>query len=111
MTKLDCSNLDFLFSGDNELEVEKALLEAEGFLVNSKINLQAKVFKASHHGSKTSNNYEFLKMVNPEIFVISAGLNNRFNHPAQETLERALEMGLEIKRTDIGGDFIFPLDF
>lgn len=111
ITKLDCPNLDFLFSGDNELAVEKALLEAGDLLTELEVDLRAKVFKASHHGSKTSNSYEFLKMINPDIFIISAGLNNRFNHPAQEIVERVSQLGLEIKRTDIGGDFIFPLDF
>ncbi|MBN2853983.1 MBL fold metallo-hydrolase [Patescibacteria group bacterium] len=111
ITKLACSNLNFLFSGDNELEVEKALLEEVDLLKELKIDLRAEVFKASHHGSKTSNSYEFLKMVNPDIFVISVGLNNRFNHPAQEIVERVMDMGLEIKRTDVEGDFVFPLDF
>lgn len=111
ITKLNCPNLDFLFSGDNEIEVERALLEAEDFLKNLGIEIQTDVFKASHHGSKTSNSYEFLKSLSAKIFVISAGLNNRFNHPAQEILERVEEIGLFIKRTDINSDIVFSIDF
>lgn len=111
ITKLDCPDLDFLFSGDNEIEVEKALLGSKDFLRGLGIELQVDVFKASHHGSKTSNSYEFLELIAAKVFVISAGLNNRFNHPAQETLERVEKIGLPIKRTDINGDIVFPIDF
>ncbi|NCN22175.1 MBL fold metallo-hydrolase [Candidatus Falkowbacteria bacterium] len=111
ITKLNCPNLDFLFSGDNEIEVEKALLGASDLLRGLGVELQVDVFKASHHGSKTSNSYEFLELISAKIFVISVGLNNRFNHPAQEILERVKEMGLSIKRTDINGDIVFPIDF
>ena len=40
-----------------------------------------------HHGSKTSSNAEFLSKINPELVFISAGRNNRFGHPHQETLD------------------------
>lgn len=111
ITKLDCPSSDFLFSGDNELEVEKALFESGGLLNGFEFDLSADVFKASHHGSKTSNSDEFLELISPKVFVISAGLNNRFNHPAQEILERVEKIGLFIKRTDIDGDIVFSIDF
>ena len=87
------------------------MLGASDLLRGLGVELQVDVFKASHHGSKTSNSYEFLELISAKIFVISVGLNNRFNHPAQEILERVKEMGLSIKRTDINGDIVFPIDF
>ena len=39
----------------------------------------------------------------PEIALISAGANNSYGHPAQETLERLEELGAEIHRTDREG--------
>ena len=100
LTKLNCLNFRVLFSGDNEKEVENALLQ-------SSFDLSADIFKASHHGSKTSNQEEFLKIVNPKIMIISAGINNRFNHPALETLKTATELKIEVFRTDKSGNLVF----
>jgi len=100
LTKLNCLNFRVLFSGDNEKEVENALLQ-------SSFDLSADIFKASHHGSKTSNQEEFLKIVNPKIMIISAGINNRFNHPALETLKTATELKIEVFRTDESGNLVF----
>jgi len=102
LTKLSCGETKFLFSGDNEEEVERALLL-------SPLDLSANVFKASHHGSKTSNKVEFLRTINPEIMAISAGKNNRFNHPALETLKNAAELEIEVLRTDERGNLDFLL--
>jgi competence protein ComEC len=35
--------------------------------------------------------------------IISVGTDNRFGHPNQEVLERAIKMGIKLKRTDIKG--------
>ena len=58
------------------------------------------VLKAGHHGSRNSNSLEFLQMIQPQITVISCGLNNRYNHPHQETLERLAAVGTRVLRTD-----------
>jgi competence protein ComEC len=96
ITKLDCNFKIFLFSGDNGVAVEKVLL-----LKN--IDIKADIFKASHHGSKTSNTGEFLRAVNPDSIIISVGLDNRFKHPATETLKTMNQLGIKILRTDILG--------
>lgn len=96
ITKLNCVSGKFLFSGDNEIGVEKALLA-------SGLDIQADIFKASHHGSKTSNTYEFLKRVNPFKIIISVGLDNRFGHPSAEVLETINKLKIKVFRTDILG--------
>jgi competence protein ComEC len=96
VTKLDCHGHRFLFAGDNELEAETALLKS-GF------DLSADIFKASHHGSKTSNMAAFLEAVKPQKMIISVGDDNRFGHPNQEVLDRVEIMGIDLWRTDIGG--------
>lgn len=93
VTRLECLGLKFLFSGDNELAVEKALLSLNR-------DWRADVFKASHHGSKTSNSQAFLEAVNPKLIAISVGLDNKFNHPAHEIIEIIKFLGIKIKRTD-----------
>jgi competence protein ComEC len=97
VTKLDCSGHKFLFAGDNELEAEAAL-------VKSGFDLSADIFKASHHGSKTSNIEDFLEAVSPQKMIISVGADNRFGHPNQEVLDRTTSKGINIWRTDIQGN-------
>ena len=48
--------------------------------------LKIDILKVGHHGSKTSSTKRFIKQLNPREALISAGLNNRFKHPHQETL-------------------------
>lgn len=94
--KLECHKNKFLFSGDNSFIVERALL-------NSNFDLKANVLKASHHGSNSANSEVFLKTVSPIDFIISDGLNNKFNHPSPAILERAESLDLKIFRTDQQG--------
>ena len=46
------------------------------------------VLKVGHHGSKNSSTEEFLQKCRPRYGFISAGRNNRYGHPAKETLQR-----------------------
>jgi competence protein ComEC len=94
--KLVCNNFSFLSAGDNEKTAEDALL-------SSRLDLSARIFKASHHGAKTSNSQEFLKMINPEIMVISVGADNHLNHPSPEVIETAIDLDIELRRTDEEG--------
>lgn len=72
---------EFLLTGDIEKEIEQRLL-------NQNWDLTSDILKVPHHGSKTSASYNFLKAVNPQIAVISVGLNNRYKHPHLTVLER-----------------------
>jgi competence protein ComEC len=63
--------------------------------------LRSTVLKAAHHGSCSSTTQAFLDAVDPELVVISVGVDNRFGHPCDEVLER-LE-GLPVYRTDEQG--------
>jgi competence protein ComEC len=83
-----------LLTGDAELEVEAELLEAG-------IDLDVDILKAGHHGSRTSSSWEFLEAVSPTIMLISAGVDNSYGHPHEETLEKAADMGIEVLRTDL----------
>lgn len=85
-----------LLAGDAEVEVEKELLE-------SGVSLEADVFKASHHGSRTANSCDFLEVVDPEVVVIQVGEENQFDHPHEETLQTLEELGIEVYRNDLDG--------
>ena len=73
------ANKNWLFTGDLDQDGEKQLIQ----------NLPVKIdyFKLGHHGSKTSSNPEFMAQLRPNLVFISAGRNNRFGHPHQETLQ------------------------
>jgi len=99
ITRLKCRGLTFLFSGDNELAVEKVLLE-------SGRELKVDIFKASHHGSKTSNSRAFLETLKPRLVVVPVGADNKFNHPAESVLETMADLRLNVKRTDLESSII-----
>jgi len=101
----------FLFTGDIYQSVEKELVDKKNFCLDKEeeikcrgMELESNVLKVAHHGSKTSTEKFFIEEVNPQIAVISAGLNNRFNHPHPETLETLLNYGIRVERTDLEGD-------
>lgn len=89
-------SFDTLITGDMSGEVEPLLLE-HGNLP------EVELLVAGHHGLRTSSTQALLDAIRPEIAVISAGENNRYGHPAQETLERLAAIGAEIYRTDLQG--------
>jgi competence protein ComEC len=70
-------------------------------------NLPVDVLKAGHHGSKGSSSPEFLAHISPQMALISAGQNNRYKHPHQETLERFRAQNMTIYRTDQQGAIRF----
>ena len=90
-------NFSMLFTGDIEEAGERALVTG-GDLEHHTI------LKVAHHGSRTSSTPSFLEQVNPRIALISAGQNNRFNHPSSEVVERLESFESEIYVTrDVGG--------
>jgi competence protein ComEC len=90
----------WLFTGDAEKPVEKALVE-------SGANLSADVLAVGHHGSSNSSTADFLAEVSPQIAVISCGKGNDYGHPTDEALSRLGEYTDRIFRTDISGTIIF----
>lgn len=90
----------FLFTGDLEAEGEATLLKTYP-------SLNVDVLKAGHHGSKTSSSKLFIKKIKPTIALISCGLNNRYNHPSQETLDTFQSNQVAVYRTDKQGAIKF----
>lgn len=68
---------------------------------------RAEVLKAGHHGSRGSTSNSFLDAVKPTWLVVSCGRDNRYGHPAPETLERAKQHQVQVARTDREGDITF----
>jgi competence protein ComEC len=81
--------------------------DAEGWLVESGIDLHADALVVPHHGSLTSSTAAFIDAVAPSIAVISVG-GNPYGHPHPEVLERYV--GIELVRTDEDGDVTLATD-
>ena len=86
-----------LFPGDIEGETENRLVEKYGR------DLKSDVLLVPHHGSKYSSTTAFLRMVSPEICIISARKGNSFGFPNPETIERLKKAGSKIFRIDEQG--------
>lgn len=104
VTKVTYGNEKFLFTGDASTRAESDMLAAGE-------DVTANVYKAGHHGSKTSSSTKFLKAVDPEYAVISVGAHNRYHHPNVETLQRLQRAGVKkIYRTDDSGTITVETD-
>jgi competence protein ComEC len=86
----------FLFTGDIESAGERAML------ANGK-ELHATVLKVPHHGSASSSTPELVAAVRPAAAVISDGYLNNFHFPADSVLQRYIDEGALVMRTDQDG--------
>lgn len=91
----------FLFYGDGEEKAESALL-ASGF------DLKSDVLMAAHHGSNSSTKKELLRAVQPEMAVISCGIDGdgEVQKPSKKVLKRLEEAGVTVYRTDENGTIV-----
>ena len=87
--------------GEGEKELERYLQELSVFCVD--------VLKVAHHGSRYSTSDSFLQTVTPRLALISAGHENSYGHPHEETLERLEAAGTSIYRTDQCGAVIIEI--
>ena len=82
--RLDHGDFSALFTGDLTADGEE-YLKSGGMLDD------VTLLKVGHHGSKTSSTADFLEVLRPKECIISCGVNNRYGHPAPETMERLLD--------------------
>ena len=97
VARLDYGTFSMLLAGDAEEQTEHRLLTKE-------LDLQVKVIKISHHGSKYATSKDFLNRVKPEVAIVSCGAWNRYGHPAQAVLERLQAANVKLYRTDLQGE-------
>ncbi|NVY95715.1 DNA internalization-related competence protein ComEC/Rec2 [Lactobacillus sp. DCY120] len=75
----------WLFTGDLNRVNERRLFRSP---------VKLDYLKAGHHGSKTASDPQFLAASHPRLVLISAGRNNRYGHPNQETLANLNRLGI-----------------
>ena len=79
----DCGFSGF-FSGDISADEEKKLLSEQKLSGVS-------FYKSAHHGSKYSNSYDFLRLLNPAVSVVSCAEKNDYGHPGREAVRNMEE--------------------
>jgi competence protein ComEC len=97
VARLDYGSFSMMLAGDAESQTEHRLLTKE-------LDLQSKVLKIAHHGSKYASSGDFLNRVKPEIAIVSCGAWNRYGHPAQAVLDRLKAANVKLYRTDLQGE-------
>jgi len=103
VVKLQFGNTSFLLTGD-------ASVQSEGEMLSKGFDLKADLLKVGHHGSRYSTSTDFLKAVSPKFAVISVGKDNSYGHPAEETINKILDAGIQLYRTDESGTIIATSD-
>jgi len=87
---------NFLFMGDLDRPGEQKILDAVP-------QLRTDVLKLGHHGSKTASAPAFLAQTKPQWAIISAGRQNRYGHPNQETLATLSDLKIPAVSTQTSG--------
>ena len=82
-----------LLTGDAGASTEESMLDRD-------LALASDLLKIPHHGSRTSTTPLFLAAVRPRVAILSCGRENRFGHPAPETLRTLAAAGVPVFRTD-----------
>lgn len=90
--ELDYVNTKYLFMGDASNTVENSINV-------SNVN----VIKVSHHGSDTATSQSFIDKIKPKYAIISVGKDNQYGLPKQEIIDRLIENGTKVYRTDQDG--------
>ena len=89
-----------LLTGDAEHEEEREVLL-------SGQSVYSNILKIGHHGSKTATSNMFLSSVKPQKTIISVGIDNIFNHPSPETVDKL--NNIDVYQTKNDGTITFEL--
>jgi len=96
---------NILTTGDLEENLEDELIQ----ILRAK-NITIDLYKASHHGSKTSNSSELVDYIKPEVVVISAGEGNKYKHPNKDAMQNFLNNTDRVYSTHKSGNLKFNIE-
>ncbi|SES93379.1 Metal-dependent hydrolase, beta-lactamase superfamily II [Oceanobacillus limi] len=96
-------DVSFLFTGDADTDAEK-------YMVNAGVNLDADILQLGHHGSNTSSDPTFIETVSPSVAIYSAGIDNSYGHPHAEVISLFQGKGIDLYGTDVHGTIIVETD-
>lgn len=92
VARIAANGLSVMITGDVSQAVEQSILD-KGIRVNSDVLLMG------HHGSTYSSGEDWIKEVDPEMAVYSAGAGNPYGHPHDDTLERYAQFRIPVYGT------------
>ncbi|NWQ44033.1 MBL fold metallo-hydrolase [Bacillus sp. EB106-08-02-XG196] len=101
--KLTYGEVTFILTGDATTEDELNMLQ-------SGIDMKADILKLGHHGSSTSTHPTFLREVDPDVAIYSAGLNNTYGHPHDEVINLVQNSKIQLYGTDVHGTVLVETD-
>ena len=101
--KLTYGATSFLLTGDAEF-AENLLILRNG------TDVRSTVLKLGHHGSSTSTDENWLRAVQPQLGIISAGADNPYGHPHREVISALDKLGIPYIRTDEHGTITVTSD-
>lgn len=90
--RLSQGDFQMLLTGDLEKSGEDWLVEQARPATQNP--LRCTILDAGHHGAFNATGEALLDLAQPGVVLISCGKNNRYGHPAPETLQRLEERGI-----------------
>jgi len=98
-TRIVFGESEVLFTGDAGESAESDMLQTE-------MDVESDIYQVGHHGSSTSSMEEFVKSVNPDIAVYSAGEDNQYGHPDDVVINRLNDIGADVYGTPVHGTVV-----
>ncbi len=101
--RLQYGRVRMLFTGDIHHATEQ-------WLVTHADDLQADILHVPHHGSRTSTHPDFIRRVQPQVGIITAGSGNPYGHPHPSVLGTLAQHDVRVFRTDRHGAITITSD-
>lgn len=95
--------IKFLLTGDAYQEQERLMMKRTD-------NIEATILQLGHHGSSTSSDPTFIRAVNPDIAIYSAGKGNSYGHPHDEVVSLMQQSNIPLYGTDVHGTIVVTTD-
>ncbi len=95
-----------LIMGDVDKSVERSLHST------LEVSLQEKgvdLYVAGHHAAVDSADPDFLKMLNPQVSIVSVGKENPLGYPSKKSMAVLETYSETVLRTDLNGEICFKL--
>ncbi|MDO4265642.1 MAG: DNA internalization-related competence protein ComEC/Rec2 [Eubacteriales bacterium] len=111
---LSYGNFSMIFTGDttkgDEALLAKRIRQDMKDGKDMRLPERITVYKAAHHGSKTSNSDAVLKLYRPQYALISYGRKNSYGHPHKEVTKRLTRYGAKLLETGKSGQISLITD-
>lgn len=101
--RLGYNEVSFVLTGDAGKQEELEMIE-------STESLDSTVLHLGHHGSDTSSDADFVKELDPELAIYSAGEDNSYEHPSEEVIRLLNNEEIDWYGTDVNGTIIVETD-